>query len=271
MKITDINRQDNRNLNFGAGLKYTKALQQIAVESGKDALPKTFDGMNNFIVTPNSKLKDLITKSSFFSKTRKSADMFVTEYKEKTESSIMNYFNVYFKKNKNSEKVETINFKYETENEDVWYNELKSLIGQFDEYHEYIFGNKKLENDLSAENLTNNAVFLQKMFKNLPENIVNKIWEQKELTKAEQKMADEAVQKVAEEYKLEELEKIDFVKIQKVKIKNKTREIVEETNIETTSRQPYNTFSTREERVRAKAEEAQEEYIRKRSYTRRRK
>ena len=183
----------------------------------------------------------------------------------------MNYFNVYFKKNKNSEKVETINFKYETENEDVWYNELKSLIGQFDEYHEYIFGNKKLENDLSAENLTNNAVFLQKMFKNLPENIVNKIWEQKELTKAEQKMADEAVQKVAEEYKLEELEKIDFVKIQKVKIKNKTREIVEETNIETTSRQPYNTFSTREERVRAKAEEAQEEYIRKHSYTRRRK
>ena len=99
MKITAVNRQDNRNLKFGAGLKYAKALQQIAKESGNDALPKTFDGMNNFIVTPNPKLKELITKSSFFTKMRKSADMFVTEYKEKTETSLMNYFNVYFKKN----------------------------------------------------------------------------------------------------------------------------------------------------------------------------
>lgn len=235
MRITAINSQDNRNLKFGAGLKYAKHLKQIMNESGAEALPKTFDGMNNFIVTPNSKLKDLITKSTFFTKMRKSADMFVTEYKEETETSVMNYFNVYFKKNKNSERIETINFEFETNNEDAWYKELKGLIDLADENHEYIWGNKKIEGK-SDDVTINDVEFMVKLFKSLPKDIVEKIWYQKKLTKAEQNIVDKTVNKIAKSYSKKELEKLNIVEGKEIKetakrVKNKKIENNNESSI----------------------------------------
>ena len=234
MKITAVNRQDNRNLKFGAGLKYAKALQQIAKESGNDALPKTFDGMNNFIVTPNPKLKELITKSSFFTKMRKSADMFVTEYKEKTETSLMNYFNVYFKKN-NTKRIETINFEFETNNEDVWYKEVKRIIDLADECHEYVWGNKTIN---EADEVKINGIgiedvmFLKKVFDILPMDIVNKIWYRKKLTKTEQNIFDKAVNKIAKSYSKEGLKKINILERTEIKEIKETPKRVKNKKIE---------------------------------------
>lgn len=221
MKVLAIKNQDNRNLNFGAGLKYVKSLQQIANESGANAIPDTFEEMSKFIVTPNPKLKELITNSSFFKKMRKSADMFVTEYKEKTETSIMNYFNVYFKKNKNSDKVETINFEFETNNEEVWYKELKGLIDLVDENQDYVFGNKNIEEKSDSVTI-DDAEFMVKLLKNLPENIVEKIWYHKKLTKTEQNTIDEAVNKIAKSYSQEDLEKLNILERKEIKETSKS-------------------------------------------------
>lgn len=211
MKISVVRNQEMNNLKFGAGLKYTKSLQEMMKEGGREAVPKTFEGMNEFVVTPNPKLKEIITNSSFFKKLRKTADMFVTEFKEQTETGIKNYFNVYFKKDKNSERVETINFDFETENEDIWYKEVKELVGLIDENHEYVWGNKKVEKK-NGDPTLEDALFLAQVFKRLGLDILEKLWNGEKLTKKEEKILDDTAEEVAETYSEEELNKLTVIK-----------------------------------------------------------